>query len=248
MDKNEVTALEDFVESTKLMEEVTKNLSGDKYTTASSILPLLRKIKKNLQIKEADRQLVKEIKKEILSALEERYFNCNNLMDFLTLATVCDPRFRLNYVENKDEVEKVVVSNMLDIYEHNVNISNNTATEKIEKCGLEKLLDSDEDDNEVEAVDDISLPARKAENEFKNYLSMPKVHLNADPLNWWKSHEASFPSLKVLSKKFLAVQGTSVPSERVFSAGGSVICKNRTSLLPKNAEMQVFLTQNKTFI
>lgn len=53
---------------------------------------------------------------------------------------------------------------------------------------------------------------------------------------------------KIITKNFLAIQGTSVPSERVFSSGGCIISKKRASLLPKNAEMQVFLTQNKCFI
>ena len=48
-----------------------------------------------------------------------------------------------------------------------------------------------------------------------------------------------------LAKKYLATPGTSVPLERVFSSGDSVITKQRASLEPKNAEMQIFLAQNK---
>ncbi len=57
---------------------------------------------------------------------------------------------------------------------------------------------------------------------------MPKVALNQNPLTWWKSHETSFLSLKVLAKKFLAAQSTSVPSDEVFSTGRNVINKNCT--------------------
>ena len=76
--------------------------------------------------------------------------------------------------------------------------------EKPEKFGLENLLDSEnDDDKEEEIMDDVIFPARKAENELKNYLSMPKVLLNQVPFIWWKSLEASFPSFKILGKKFL---------------------------------------------
>ncbi len=67
-----------------------------------------------------------------------------------------------------------------------------------------------------------------------------KGNLNQNPLAWWKSHEISFPDLKVLANKFLAVQGTSGSSETIFSTSGSVINENCTSLLPTNAEMQGF--------
>ncbi len=59
----------------------------------------------------------------------------------------------------------------------------------------------------MEIIADIPLPARKAENELKNYLSMPKVTLNQILLFWQKSHE-TFPTLKVLAKEFLPVRGT----------------------------------------
>jgi hypothetical protein len=251
LEQNEVSALEDFVESTTLMEDMTKHLSGEKYTTASSLVPLLQKIKKRMQPKDTDRRLVKEMKSEILSALDEYYFECSELMELLNLTTACDPRFRLNYAGNKEEVKTVLLQHMLDVYEHSANesISDNSENKNPKKCGLEKLLESDsDDDKDQETIDDIPLPVRKVEIELKNYLSMPKTMLNQDPLTWWKSHGESFPSLRVIAKKLLAVQGTSVPSERVFSAGGNVITKNRASLLPKNAEMQVFLAQNRNII
>lgn len=125
----------------------------------------------------------------------------------------------------------------------NINVISTVAAASATKKGLAKFFE-DEDD----MMDDPAMnPARKAENEL-NFLSMPKVNMDTNPLTWWKSHEASFPKLKNLSKTFLAIQGTSVPSERVFICGGNIITKHRASLLPKNAEMQVFLAQNKKFI
>ncbi len=59
-----------------------------------------------MQYKETDRKLIKEFKNEILSALEVRYFKGDKLMDTLRIATVYDPWFHLNYVENKEEVTR----------------------------------------------------------------------------------------------------------------------------------------------
>lgn len=44
LEANEICSLETLVSITELMEDITKNLSGEDYTTASSILPLLTKI------------------------------------------------------------------------------------------------------------------------------------------------------------------------------------------------------------
>ncbi|GFQ88990.1 zinc finger BED domain-containing protein 1 [Trichonephila clavata] len=80
-------------------------------------------------------------------------------------------------------------------------------------------------------------PSQEAEKELNEYLSVPRVSFEHDPLDWWKVHYESFPSLKVLARKYLCIQGSSVASERVFSSGGRVITRQRASLLPKHAEM-----------
>ncbi|GFY48535.1 zinc finger BED domain-containing protein 1, partial [Trichonephila inaurata madagascariensis] len=89
-------------------------------------------------------------------------------------------------------------------------------------------------------------PSQEAEKELNEYLSMPRVSFEHDPLDWWKVHYESFPSLKVLARKYLCIQGSSVASERVFSSGGSVITRQRASLLPKQRE-QIFFSHNKKY-
>ena len=68
---------------------------------------------------------------------------------------------------------------MQDVYDHNANLSDDNNW---------KTYSENDDDKEEEIVDDITLRARKAENDFKNYLSMSKVPLNKDPFIRRKSH------------------------------------------------------------
>ena len=113
---------------------------------------------------------MKDSKREILSALEERNFNASEgLVNILRLSTVCDPRFHFNYFQNKDEVKKLVLTHMVNVYKSELNLSNsgNSLNERIKKHGLEKLLDSDEDENDANEVKekmekDIPFPAKKS--------------------------------------------------------------------------------------
>lgn len=66
VENKEIKALEELVTATAVLEDITKNLSGEEYTTVPSILPLLRKTKKTLKVTETDSTLSQEIKSKIL--------------------------------------------------------------------------------------------------------------------------------------------------------------------------------------
>jgi len=46
-----------------------------------------------------------------------------------------------------------------------------------------------------------------------------------DPLQWWATNKRTFPHLAKMARCYLAVTATSVPSERAFSRGGSIVTK-----------------------
>jgi hypothetical protein len=54
-------------------------------------------------------------------------------------------------------------------------------------------------------------------SETARYLCEPPVHLNSDPLHWWKLNEHRFPTLARMARDYLAVCASSVPCERLFS-------------------------------
>jgi hypothetical protein len=74
------------------------------------------------------------------------------------------------------------------------------------------------------------------ERELLDYKKLnPKV-LNhgkqyPDCLEWWrKQNESRYPRLAILAKKYLSIQATSAPSERIFSKAGRIISTLRTRL------------------
>ena len=52
--------------------------------------------------------------------------------------------------------------------------------------------------------------------EMDCYRVLPEVEMDIDSLAWWKIAQQDLPILSVLSKKYLGVCGTSVPSKTYF--------------------------------
>ena len=62
-----------------------------------------------------------------------------------------------------------------------------------------------------------------------------------DILSWWKLNEKTFPILSKIAKDYLAIQSTSVPSERSFSMSGLIVTKLRNQLNPETLkQLQCF--------
>ena len=86
--------------------------------------------------------------------------------------------------------------------------------------------------------------ARSPQDEVDIFLREPLVGPNANSLSWWKANEHRFPILSKLAKLLLCIPATSVPAERIFSASGLIVNKQRSSLTPENVDMLVFLNRN----
>lgn len=81
-------------------------------------------------------------------------------------------------------------------------------------------------------------------DEISQYMSLPAVSVDADPLSWWRQHKAMFPILSRLARKFLAIPATSAPCERVWSTAGNVVTKRRARLTDEHVDCLVFLHEN----
>lgn len=77
------------------------------------------------------------------------------------------------------------------------------------------------------------------DDEVAQYFKTPRSKTAA--LEFWKVNQYKFPILSAMAKDFLAVQASSVPSERAFSAGGNLVSKRRCSMAGKTIEMTQFL-------
>lgn len=69
---------------------------------------------------------------------------------------------------------------------------------------------------------------------MENYLKLPTIGEQDDPLEWWKTNAATFPFLIPLARHYLTIAATETSSERVFSVGGNIVTNKRTNLLAEN--------------
>lgn len=92
-------------------------------------------------------------------------------------------------------------------------------------------------------VSDSSLTER-VKKEVQVYQSFPAVLGSVDPILWWWQKWDQMPMLASLAKKYLCVQASSTPSERVFSTAGDTVSVERARLLPEKVDMLIFLKKN----
>ena len=79
--------------------------------------------------------------------------------------------------------------------------------------------------------------------ELENYIQEPKLPESLDPLcDFWKLQSSRFPRLAELARRYLIVQATSTPSERVFSKMGNTVSKKRGSLTANHTDQTIFLS------
>ena len=67
-------------------------------------------------------------------------------------------------------------------------------------------------------------------------------------LQWWKENKTFFPCLFKAAQAYLHIPATSVPSERIFSLAGYVVCDRRSKMLATNVNKSIFLKRNESHI
>ncbi|KAJ4962762.1 hypothetical protein NE237_022701 [Protea cynaroides] len=85
-----------------------------------------------------------------------------------------------------------------------------------------------------------------AELELDYYLEEPKLpfddkYRQFDVLAYWRQNGSKYPDVARMAKDVLSIPVSTVASESAFSAGGRVIDKYRSKLLPSNAEALICL-------
>lgn len=69
-----------------------------------------------------------------------------------------------------------------------------------------------------------------ADDELSQYLAEPPAPISTDALEWWRGHSSRYPRLSLMARDFLAIQGTSLDPEELFTSKGDNIHKQQYCL------------------
>ena len=149
-------------------------------------------------------------------------------------AAALDPRFRkLKFLSTEDILKVKIKLQTLALQARRVQVR-------------EEPEEDDTDDDEELEDEDPGQDGRDdaVRNELLAYFREKQIPKDKNPLQWWKENETKFPALAVVAKSYLAAPVTSTPSERLFSAAGSIVSKKRASLTKEHVDMLTFLHSN----
>ncbi|XP_018377324.1 PREDICTED: zinc finger BED domain-containing protein 1-like, partial [Trachymyrmex cornetzi] len=208
----------------KPFEAVTKTISGQKYCSASLIIPLtngLQNICTTLPKKNFSPILLNVISK-LQNGFHVRLGNIESSTT-LSICTFLDPRFKMLAFSNTSAAEhakKIVVSslmNSMDI-EHtrytNINANNRSLNQNKSEDELSVWYKFDN----IALSKPTKTPMSRALIEIQRYVDDVEIlPRQENPNSWWKENAQYFPYLSNLAKRYLCALGTSVPCERLFS-------------------------------
>ena len=245
---SDFTIFESVIEVLKPLSFLTDALSGEKQVTVSAILTIYKHVKEVLVVSEGDSRMVSEMKRVISNDFAQRNTS-PEVQQLLSMASFLDPRFRDKYLEEKEEIISAIRSEcipLVSVTDPPCEIERAEMEPPVSKRpkGLAAILRHITPPNQEPGSSCLLTPEQKIDSEIASYLDFPRTDSNVDPLEWWRKECSRFPALAQLSKKYLCVCATSVPSERVFSRSGYVANPLRSRLRPDILDKLVFLSVN----
>ncbi|XP_038831160.1 E3 SUMO-protein ligase ZBED1-like [Salvelinus namaycush] len=206
---------------------------------------------KSMVASDEDEPAVRDVKTAIRVNLEPRYAD-PGVQDLLHKSTALDPRFksllhldaaaRLR-VYNDFTAELVTNIQGQATDTRGANPSPETTDDRgsppEKKSGMAELF------GELFTTQEQGTKSKvKVIEEVTSYRELDCIPLDADPLTWWKTKELIYPHVAMLARRYLAVPGTSVPSERVFSTAADIVTLSRSVLTVDNVDRLIFLKKH----
>ncbi|XP_028408650.1 zinc finger BED domain-containing protein 1-like [Dendronephthya gigantea] len=237
------------------LKDFTDILSASSYITISVVKPILHRLSTvELATKDEDLPLARQLKSEILRRLKSRY-QAADLQRLLNVASFLDARYKtdfmLNNVDNEegDDEPSQVQFVKEELLSQAVFLNESSAADdeilqppqKKAKLSLGALTSLKQPKISASSAQS---PRQRLSREIEQYLKYSVIDGDENPLEWWRRNEREFPLLSQLGKKYLCIQASSSPSERLFSKAGLIATPARANLKPEKVDMLVFLAEN----
>lgn len=256
-DHNNWALLERLIDVLQPFQVVANMFTSCRFPTISMVKPVLHMLlNTTLKSKEGDLKEINMIKEVVSKVLSDTYSQnsqpSQEIAMFLNIATFLDPRYKkLPFLSPQERAK--VETNLIDeakailekqtacledfsfVSEEPPNKKQASSTQENPLAAIFCQSDTDQGQEELHS---------QVLEELSNYKSQRVLGLNEDPLLWWSSHAALFPTLPKLLQKYWCVPATSVPCHRLFSSSGTILCGKRNRIVPALVDQQVFLYEN----
>ena len=223
------------------IQQVSEEMSGEKYATISSVIPLSRLLKQ--EAKRLSATCV--ISAKILEYLNQ-YFNNTEESYRLAAATFLDPRFKQYAFKDPRNVD-VCINRLKTEFRQQPSATPATPapTPTTTQSVTKKRSIWASFDAEIKLIKE-SQPAVNVQQhvEIDIYRREEILDRTEDPLAWWQRQEKTMPELKRLAMKYLCCPATSTPAERCFSKAGELVSQRRANLSDENIKKVLFLNKN----
>ena len=239
----------------------TQLISGEDFTTLSSVYPAIVELKMHLE-EFSKQNEVRVAVKVLLSELTRRFQKFTDPSDechdpLFLMATALDPKYRLLLnpvqVESPKSTITQEIHNLTTFDELESTSSSgegspshtiSTIAEPPAKCfrHLDKVLQMIWKEQVKKKS---KLPPGKVEVDFESTDSLAD---NTDPIEYWLNQQVTYPLLSSVAIDILCIPGSSAPVERVFSTADDSTIGKRNRLSDHNLEWEVLLKTNKHFL
>ncbi|KAA0719764.1 hypothetical protein E1301_Tti022229 [Triplophysa tibetana] len=237
----------------KPFEEVTTEVSAEKFVTASKVILMIRGLQRivtRYQRNPSSSDHVKKLVDSLMLEMTKRFGKVEHIQK-LADATCLDPRFKKQAFVNQQAAEETVkrvtaaaaAMNPAQSEEDNTSHRTSGSTGATASAGAMFWEDFDE---RVASLRPSATTSKTSDAmmEMRAYLAEPLLSRTSDPLAWWRSCSPVYKILSEVMKARLCIVATSVPSERIFSKTGQIISERRNRLSPSKVRELVFLNAN----
>ncbi|XP_018371237.1 PREDICTED: zinc finger BED domain-containing protein 4-like [Trachymyrmex cornetzi] len=240
---NELLELKELSRVLKPFDHATRDLSSEKTTSISKIIPMINLMKQllvNIEVP-VDASVTIALKKQLVKQIDIRFGQAENVETF-ALATILDPRFKKMYFRES-------LAHARAVSKLTAKITEMQRTEAKLVAEPSTLVMASDVEN-LWSLHDIMVASTSSQElnnfsdnseELRLYLNSPLATRDTNPLQVWETLKEMYPHLYQIARDYLSRVATSVPAERLFSKAGSTATERRNRLTGKRLSKLLFM-------
>lgn len=238
----------------QIFQDITEEISAEKFVTVSKVLVFLKFIDRKLTLLLNDPNVTQnENLLNLVRILDKEFksrFKSYESSDTLASSTILDPRFKKvgfrdisKYDEAVKKLKVAVTAQIKKAPPPPPPIETVVANNSVNPSAHSDMWNIfDEEAGSLIARQE---PSAAGIIEVDKYLNEPLIpRQGSDPLKYWTDRKFIYPNLYQVVKTKLCNAATSVPCERIFSKTGQILTAKRSRLTDSKLSQIVFINYN----